>query len=121
MMDEELDKLRKELSIREELESLKEENKLLKEKIRDYEVILSIENTDTDTIVCEHQRLDNIAYYCDKYDDYMCYPVCRKDKDCFRLDKTFQVKLEDLKRVYGDKWYGEEKKRSSWYKWFCRL
>ena len=65
-MNEELEKLRKELSIREELESLKEENRLLKEKIRDYEVILSIGNTDTDTIVCEHQRLDNIAYYCDK-------------------------------------------------------
>ena len=105
-MNEELEKLRKELSIREELESLKEENRLLKEKIKDYEVILTLPNTDT--ILCEYQEIDDIAYYCNRFKDYKCYPNCSKDKDCFKLDKTFQGKLEDLKRFWGDKWYGEE-------------
>ena len=104
-MNDLLEAMRNGLAIREELESLKEENELLKERIRDYEVILTI--ADKNTLLCEHQQIDDIAYYCNRYKDYKCYPNCSKDKECFKVGDTFQGKLEDIKRFWGDKWYEE--------------
>lgn len=85
------------------IQSLKEENAQLREKVKDYEVILSIANSND--VLCEYQEIDDIAYYCERYKDYRCYPLCRKDKSCFKKDKTFQGKLEDLKEFWGERWY----------------
>ena len=85
------------------IEDLRKENEQLKEKIKDYEVILGIANSDD--VLCEYQQIDDIAYYCERYKDYRCYPLCRKDKSCFKEDKTFQGKLEDLKEFWGERWY----------------
>ena len=82
---------------------LEKENEQLREKVKDYEVILSIANSND--VLCEYQEIDDIAYYCDRYKDYRCYPLCRKDKSCFKKDKTFQGKLEDLKEFWGERWY----------------
>ena len=90
----------------EEILEVCNENELLKERIRDYEVILTI--ADKDTLLCEHQQIEDIAYYCNRYKDYRCYPNCSRNKKCFKVGDTFQGKLEDLKRFWGDKWYGEE-------------
>lgn len=82
---------------------LEKENEQLREKVKDYEVILSIANSND--VLCEYQEIDDIAYYCERYKDYRCYPLCRKDKSCFKKDKTFQGKLEDLKEFWGERWY----------------
>ncbi len=85
------------------IQELQEENEQLREKVKDYEVILSIANSND--VLCEYQEIDDIAYYCERYKDYRCYPLCRKDKSCFKKDKTFQGKLEDLKEFWGERWY----------------
>lgn len=82
---------------------LEKENEQLREKVKDYEVILSIANSND--VLCEYQEIDDIAYYCERYKDYRCYPLCRKDKSCFKKDKTFQGKLEDLKEFWRERWY----------------
>lgn len=107
-LQEENEQLKKEYKIAidemvTDYKKLEKENEQLREKVKDYEVILSIANSND--VLCEYQEIDDIAYYCDRYKDYRCYPLCRKDKSCFKKDKTFQGKLEDLKEFWGERWY----------------
>lgn len=74
----------------------------LQEKVTDYEIILSI--TDDKRTLCKEQQIDDVAFYCERYSDYRCYPLCPNTKDCFKADGTFQEKLKDLKEFWGEKW-----------------
>ena len=76
--------------------------KRLQEKVTDYEIILSI--TDDKRTLCKEQQIDDVAFYCERYSDYRCYPLCPNTKDCFKADGTFQDKLKDLKEFWGEKW-----------------
>ena len=75
----------------------------LEEKVTDYEIILSI--TDDKRTLCKRQQIDDVAFYCERYSDYRCYPLCPNTKDCFEADGTFQEKLKDLKEFWGERWY----------------
>ena len=74
----------------------------LQEKVTDYEIILSI--TKDKRTLCKEQQIDDVAFYCERYSDYRCYPLCPNTKDCFKADGTFQEKLKDLKEFWGEKW-----------------
>lgn len=87
---------------RKENKRLNEENEQLREKVTDYEIILSI--TDDKRTLCKEQQIDDVAFYCERYSDYRCYPLCPNTKDCFEADGTFQEKLKDLKEFWGEKW-----------------
>ena len=77
--------------------------KRLQEKVADYEIILAI--TNDERTLCEEQQIDDVAFYCSRYSDYRCYPLCTDAKDCFKADGTFQEKLKDLKEFWGERWY----------------
>lgn len=71
----------------------------LKYRCNIFEEIIDIPR---DIDLCKEQSIVDIAFYCKRYHDYRCIPYCSNERHCYKSDKTFAEKYEEIKEKYDD-------------------